>query len=138
MKISTKGRYGLRAMVDLAMNSNDDFISLGQVAERQGISMNYLEHAFSSLKKSGLVRSVAGANGGYKLGRHPKDITVYDILYILEGDLTITEPIIPEEETLLQSVLRDKVWDPINEKIKTIIKNTTIQDLIDKQTKRLG
>ena len=76
MKLSTKGRYGLRAMVDLALHYDEGYISLRHIAERQEISEGYLEQVFAMLKKEGLVRSARGAQGGYKLSYRPEDITV--------------------------------------------------------------
>ena len=131
MRISTKGRYGLRALVDLAMFPADKFTSLSLIAKRLNLSVNYLEHSFSALKKAGLVKSVAGPNGGYKLAYSPEDITVYVVLSILEGNLAIRDPIDPGEETTLQKVIRNMVWDPINQEIHHLTSNTTLQDLVD-------
>lgn len=89
MKLSTKGRYGARSMLDLALHYsvNDGPVALGGIADRQGISEEYLEQIFSALRKSGLVESVRGAQGGYKLGRPAEKITIGDILRVLEGSL---------------------------------------------------
>ena len=84
MKISTRGRYGIKAMVDLAMNSKDDkCISLKSIAQRQGIPENYLEQLMAVLKKAEVVKSVRGAQGGYILNKNPEDISVGDLLKIL-------------------------------------------------------
>jgi Rrf2 family protein len=91
MKFSTKGRYGLRAMIDLAVYSNGEHVALGGIAQRQGISTNYLEHVFSQLRKSGLVKSVKGAQGGYLLSENPSDIKVGRILRVLEGPLSVID-----------------------------------------------
>lgn len=130
MKISTKGRYGLRAMIDLAVHSNGEYISLNSIANRQNISLNYLEHAFSSLKKAGVILGHTGANGGYKLAKVPEKITLEEILFILEGDMTIVQPIEDGKESLLQACVREILWDNINEKIKDILQTTTLQDMV--------
>lgn len=91
MKLSTKGRYGLRAMVDLAVNTENEAVALSQIAERQGISMNYLEQLIARLKKSGIVNGIRGAQGGYVLAMPPEKISVGDILRALEGDLNPVE-----------------------------------------------
>lgn len=130
MKISTKGRYGLRAMIDLAIHSKSEFISLKTIANRQGISLNYLEHSFSALKKAGLVSGLAGAKGGYKLSKNPNEITVKMILTVLEGDLSIVEEIPQEKETPLQACIRHYVWDIIDQKINFIVETTTVEDMI--------
>ena len=85
MKISTKGRYGLRAMIDLSMNAADNYISLSSIAQRQALSLRYLEGIFSSLKKAGLVSSIAGSQGGYKPALPADKITMKMILTALEG-----------------------------------------------------
>ncbi len=87
MKLSTKGRYGLRAVLDLAVHTDDEAVALSQIAERQGISMNYLEQLIAKLKKSGIVNGIRGAQGGYVLTRPAEEISVGDILRALEGDL---------------------------------------------------
>lgn len=87
MKLSTKGRYGLRAMIDLAVYSEKEPVSIQSIADRQNISERYLEQLMASLKKEGLVKSIRGANGGYQLARPAIGISVGDILRALEGDL---------------------------------------------------
>lgn len=87
MKLSTKGRYGLRAMIDLAVYSEQEPVSIQSIAERQNISERYLEQLMASLKKAGLVVSVRGAGGGYQLARPVIGISVGDVLRALEGDL---------------------------------------------------
>ena len=91
MRLSTKGRYGLRAMVDLAVYSKSEHVALNSIAERQGISMNYLEQVFSTLRKSGLVKSIKGAQGGYILSEEPSNIKVGRILRVLEGPLSVID-----------------------------------------------
>ena len=87
MRISTKGKYGLRAMVDLAVHSADSPIPLSSIAERQDLSLGYMEQVFSVLRKAGLVKSIKGAQGGYILAEDAASITVGDVLRALEGDL---------------------------------------------------
>lgn len=87
MKVSTKGRYALRIMIDLAMNSNDNFISLKDIAQRTGISIKYSEQIVSLLNKAGYLETARGNNGGYKLNKLPEEYTVGDILRASEGDL---------------------------------------------------
>ena len=92
MKLSTKGRYGLKAMVDLATEyDSDGKLSIAQLSERQGISYSYLEQLISLLKKSHLVSASRGAAGGYKLARPPEDITVGEVLKALEGSTALVE-----------------------------------------------
>ncbi len=91
MKLSTKGRYGLRAFVDIAIYSEKEPVSLAEVAKRQDISISYLEQLMTKLKKANLVESVRGASGGYVLTRKPEEISVGDVLRALEGDLSPVE-----------------------------------------------
>ncbi|MFN2363905.1 MAG: Rrf2 family transcriptional regulator, partial [Halarsenatibacteraceae bacterium] len=88
MKISTRGRYGLRAMIDLAINEEGEAIPLRVIAEREDISEQYLEQLFANLRKSGLVKSVRGAHGGYLLNREPENITAGDVFRVLEGPVS--------------------------------------------------
>lgn len=87
MKLSTKGRYGLRAVLDLALNSETEAVALSSIAERQSISISYLEQLIAKLRKAGIVESIRGAKGGYVLARPAEEISVGDILRALEGDL---------------------------------------------------
>ena len=87
MKLSTKGRYGLRAMLDLALHSESEAVSIASIAARQNISESYLEQLIAKLRKAGLVSSVRGAGGGYVLTKMPEEISVGDILRALEGNL---------------------------------------------------
>lgn len=130
MKISTKGRYGLRAMLDLAVNSNGSHVSLYNIAERQNISVNYLEQVFSALRKFGLVSSIKGAQGGYMLAASPMNIKVGDILKSLEGDLSVVN-VDAEKETDMQQCITKCVWNKINESINNVVNSITLQDLVD-------
>lgn len=131
MKISTKGRYGLRAMVDMAVFSSGDHVPLGAVAERQNISMNYLEQVFASLRKAGLVKSVKGAQGGYILAQHPSLIKVGAILRVLEGSLSVTDN--DDNQNLdkksIQYCLKIQVWDKMNTCLNELVDSVTLEDL---------
>lgn len=87
MKISTKGRYAARAMLELAERHGERYVSAGEIAKRQGISLKYLENILSSLKSAGLIRSERGKNGGYSLAKPPAEINLYDVLSCLEDSL---------------------------------------------------
>ncbi len=130
MKLSTKGRYGLRAMIDLAAHENGDYITLASIAERQQFSLNYLEHSFSALKKAGLIIGHTGINGGYKLALPPNKITLKSILLVLEGDLAIVSNVPADEETIYSQCLRTNVWEKINLQLDYILTKTTLQDIL--------
>lgn len=91
LKLSTKGRYGLRAIVDLAANSRSGAVCISSIAQRQNLSESYLEQLMSLLRKAGIIESVRGAGGGYRLARAPEQISVGEILRALEGDLNLVE-----------------------------------------------
>lgn len=138
MKVSTKGRYGLRALVDLAIHSTETHVSLASIAERQKISLNYLEQVFASLRKMGIVKSMKGSQGGYTLGNKPEQITVAAILKILEGEVNIIdENIYYDEKDAIQSAVYNLVWSRINENMNAYLNSTTLADLAE-EYKRLN
>lgn len=132
MKISTKGQYGLRAMVDLAIHSTGEQIPLNSIAERQNLSVGYLEQVFSSLRKAGLVKSVKGPQGGYSLAHSASDITVGDVLRTLEGDLSVVEELDERQNTDndIEYCITEKVWKKINQSISEVVDLITLEDLV--------
>lgn len=133
MKVSTKGRYGLRALVDLAVHSGEGQVPLASIAQRQKISLNYLEQVFSSLRKMGIVHSIKGAQGGYVLGDKPENISADTIICILEGEFSVVEKSITEskEKDAIQTALCNLVWDRINEDVNEYLKKVTLADLAE-------
>ncbi|MDD3402758.1 MAG: Rrf2 family transcriptional regulator [Hespellia sp.] len=140
MKISTKGRYGLRALVDMAANAEGKPISLTSVAKRQNISLNYLEQVFGTLRKAGIVISTKGSSGGYLLKYEAKDISVRQILEALEGAFSIVDLNPMEMQDPLQQAIQTLLWDEIDEKVNTLLETRTLEQLVDeyKQTKDQG
>lgn len=135
MKISTKTRYGLRTLVDLAVHSTGEQVPLVHIAKRQNLSVNYLEQVFALLKKAQIVRSIKGAQGGYVLARPACEITVGDIMKAIEGELVIVEEEVRKDETSLvyqnmQVCLQKEVWDKITESVRQVIDQVTLEDLI--------
>ena len=135
MKGSTKGRYGLRAIIDLALNSNGEHVSLVNIAERQDISKNYLEQVFSTLRKAGIVKSVKGAQGGYELAKDPSEITAGEILRALEGSLSVVNSSNEKESNAIEKCINKNVWNKIDESVNKVIDNTTLEDLISEYKK---
>ncbi len=134
MNISTKGRYGLRAMVDIAVHSFGEYIPLKIIAERQAISENYLEQVFSILRKAKLVKSARGSQGGYTLSKEASKITVGEVLRILEGDLNITgddDGALGHDKTI-KVCINTLVWQEVNEQINKVMDSVTLQDLVEK------
>jgi len=138
MKISTKGRYGLRAMIDLAVYGQKEHIPLSIIAERQGISTNYLEQVFSSLRKSGIVKSIKGAQGGYMLSIPAHTISVKHILTILEGSLNLIDTMPLDKETPLQKCIQRLVWREMNEALDSIVNTVMLEDLADNYRQKMG
>ena len=125
MKISTKGRYGLTVMIELARKYGDGPRSLKSIAEEKNLSAHYLEQIAAPLRNAGLVRSVRGAYGGYTLVDKPSAITAGDIIRVLEGPITPVEGI--EEEEAAQQAL----WMKIRDVVKEVLDTTTLNDLIE-------
>lgn len=134
MNISTKGRYGLRAMVDIAVHSFGDYIPLKVIAERQTISENYLEQVFSILRKAKLVKSARGSQGGYTLSKEASKITVGEVLRILEGDLNITgdDDGVSGLDNNIKICIDTIVWQDVNKQINKVMDSVTLQDLVEK------
>ncbi|WP_105616200.1 RrF2 family transcriptional regulator [Vallitalea okinawensis] len=133
MKISTKGTYGLIAIVDLALHSNGDCIPLYSIAERQNISTSYLEQVFAVLRKAGFVKSIKGPQGGYIIADKLNQITVGNILKALEGDLSIVTNSNkePDNRNTIEECISETVWKEINTSINEIVSGITLQDLVD-------
>ncbi len=132
MKLSTKGRYGLRAMADLAMNSDGQPVALMSIAKRQHLSDGYLESMFGAIRRAGLVRSMKGAGGGYVLARPACDISVGEVLYVLEGDLSIVdEDVRAGDVTGLRRCIQKNVWDEVSRRINAVVDSVMLEDLIN-------
>ncbi|MBR3817111.1 MAG: Rrf2 family transcriptional regulator [Clostridia bacterium] len=133
MKISTKGRYGLRIMTDLAVNGGDGCVSLKDIAEREHLSEKYLEQIIGKLTKSELVESVRGAKGGYHLTRPAEKITVEDILKATEGSLA---PVAcAEDEGKCQNYcdcVTSFIWTEIYKATISVVSSITLKDLAER------
>ncbi|MCD7796430.1 MAG: Rrf2 family transcriptional regulator [Clostridiales bacterium] len=136
MKISTKGRYALRLMLDLAERRQDGFIALKDIAERQGISKKYLEQIVPLLNKSGALRTTRGYQGGYMLAKAPSRYTVGDILRITEGSLAPVSCLDDDDEVNMCDRAEDcmtlPVWSGLYKVIEEYLDSITLQDIIDK------
>ena len=134
MKISTKGRYGLRALIDLAQYSEIEPVSISSIATRQAISEGYLEQLMSMLKKAGLIKSIRGAGGGYVLARDMSEISVGDVLRALEGSLQPVEcAAFSQEESCEASdgCVTKYVWQRINESINQTVNEISLKQLVE-------
>ena len=134
MRLSTKGRYGVRALVDIALNSNGGPVLLKDIAKRQDISAQYLEHLVAPLIRAGILRSIRGAKGGIALAKPPEEISLSRVIEVLEGSVAPVECV--DNPALCarsdECVTRD-VWSDIKAAIMGILESLTLKDLMDRQ-----
>jgi len=135
MKISTKGRYALRMMIDLAENSNGNYVALKDISIRQEISLKYLEQIVTLLGKAGLIRSLRGPAGGYMLSRRPDEYTAGDIIRATEGALSPVDCVDEGSASCKRYGTCPTIdfWQGLYNVINEYINDTTLQDLLDKQ-----
>ncbi|MDR3239405.1 MAG: Rrf2 family transcriptional regulator [Clostridiales bacterium] len=137
MKISTKGRYGLRALIDIAAHEDEKCVTLGSIAARQGISVNYLEQLIALLKKAGLVKSVRGPQGGYSLDKPAGDISVAYILRILEGPFYPADCLSSSGEkntcgtASCENCVTKPVWEKLYNSVNNALEAFTLSDLAE-------
>ena len=137
MKLSTRARYGTRALLDLAIQGSGEPVSLKDIAKRQQISLQYLEHLMTPLITAGMVRSVRGPKGGVLLAKLPEQITLSEIIQLLEGSIApvdcVDNPkLCPRSELC---VTRD-IWDEVKKAMEGVLQTTTLQSLIERQEKK--
>jgi Rrf2 family protein len=137
MKLSTKGRYGTRLMLELALHESSELVTLHQISKQQKISKKYLWSLINPLHRAGLVRAIRGAQGGYALAKPPAEITLRDIIVEVEGPLSIVDcvqmPSICDREPLC--IARD-VWMELSGKIEETLASVTLKDLVDRYQKK--
>lgn len=133
MKISTRGRYAIRLMLDLALNDKKELVRIKDVAERQGISEKYLEQIIAVLKKAGFVKSLRGSQGGYRLAKEPSEYTVGMIIRLTEGS---TAPVACLEDDVntcerAEGCVAVRLWSMVDDAVKGVIDKVTLKDLVD-------
>ncbi|MDL2206305.1 Rrf2 family transcriptional regulator [Eubacteriales bacterium OttesenSCG-928-N13] len=131
MKLSTRGRYGIHAMFDLALHCNDGPQPIKAIAERQDIPEAYLEQLIALLRKDGLVSSVRGAQGGYRLSREPSELTVGQMLRSLEGGLALVDCLEDESCGRGCTCPTRLVWRKLHDGVNDIVDGITLQDMLD-------
>lgn len=131
MKLSTKGRYGVKAMVDLAVHYGEEPVSIKTISTRQNISEYYLEQLFSPLRRAKLIKSIRGAQGGYILDKSPKEIKISDIMDVLEGPVEIAECIEKAACDNLDCCATRLLWKKIKLSIDEVMESMTLQDIVD-------
>ena len=137
MKLSTRARYGTRALLDLALQSGEGIVLLKDIAQRQEISLPYLEHLITPLVAAGLIRSTRGARGGVSLLKDPQEIKLSEVLQLLEGSIApadcVSNPkICPRSDFC---VTRD-IWGELKKVMDELLESTTLQDLVERQKRK--
>ena len=137
MKLSTKGQYGTRALLDLALHQDEEPVPLKDIAHRQQFSLQYLEHLITPLITAGIIRSTRGARGGICLVRTPQEIRLSEVIQLLEGSIAPVE-CLNNPKTCARSklcVTRD-IWGEMKEAIDGVLESTTLQDLVERQRRK--
>jgi len=137
MKLSTKGRYGVRALLDLALHQDEGLVQLKEIARRQEFSLQYLEHLIAPLIAAGLVKSTRGARGGVLLLKPPSEVKLSEVVQILEGSIApvdcVNNPALCHRSA--SCVTRD-IWIEMKKAISRVLDSTTLQDLVERQKQK--
>lgn len=133
MNFSKRSRYGIRALIDLAENTGCSCMQLSEIADRNSISVKYLEQIFASLRKAGILRSIKGPQGGYLLGREPESLKISEIVLALEGSYFLENEESKDGENGGAEALaiQTEIIDPINELIDKYLNSVTLKDLVE-------
>jgi Rrf2 family protein len=139
MKISTKIRYGTRAMLELACHYGEGPIELKEIAKRENISIKYLEQVINPLRAGGLVKGIRGSKGGYSLAKPPSEICLYDVIETLEGPLNLIECLsdLKACQKVPSCVTRD-IWKEVSEAIFKIFCSVTLEDMVNRKKEKEG
>ena len=133
MKLSTRTRYAVRAMIELAQNDSNRPLQLKIIAERQDISIKYLEQLMAVLRTAGFVRSVRGSKGGYVLAKAPDQIKLNEVVHQLEGPVTTVECVEDQDSCKRSADCAARyLWVQVEQAIEKVLKSITLQDLVDK------
>ena len=133
MRLSTKGRYAITAMLDLALKGGDDPVTLSEISHNQGISLSYLEQLFASLRSKGLVKGVRGPGGGYYLGKQISEISIADIICAVDEWVEMTRARrVASSAYVSQRCPSHNLWDDLSDHIYDFLDGITLQELIEK------
>ncbi len=139
MRLSTKGRYAVTAMIDLALHQDERLVSLAEISEVQDISLSYLEQLFSRLRKYEIVEGVRGPGGGYRLARDPDDISIADIINAVDEKLDATRCEGHENCQSGRKCITHELWFDLSQRIYGFLHDLTLEDIISsKEVKRLS
>ena len=139
MKISTKGRYALRVMIDLALHSGGELVPLKEIAARQNITLKYMEQIISPLAKAGYVQSLRGSNGGYRLAKKPSEYVVGDILRVMEGPLEVIACLEEGYDCPRTDICATRsFWEGLSRTVNDYVDSFTLEDLVNEALVRQG
>ncbi len=137
MKISTKGRYGLRILMDLALHQSEKPRLIRDIAKSQQISEKYISRLVIALRKAGMIRSVRGVNGGFHIAMKPEEITLLDVIEVMEGPLSIVDCVsAPEKCGQSVNCAPREIWNKLNEDIRALMRQTTLADILESYKKQ--
>lgn len=136
MRLTTKGRFAVTAMIDLAIHAQKNAVKLNSISERQNISLSYLEQLFSKLRRAGLVESVRGPGGGYVLGKNAQDINIAQIITAAEDNLDATLCNGKADCHGGVPCLTHHLWESLNQTIHSYLNSVTLADILNKQTEK--
>jgi len=137
MKLSTRGRYGLRALLDLAVHHGEGMVLLKDIARRQEVSLPYLEHLITPLITAGLVKSTRGARGGVLLIRPPAEVKLTEVVLLLEGSIAPVDCVNdPKVCSRAASCVTRDIWIQIKDAMTQVLDSTTLQDLVERQRQK--
>ena len=137
MKLSTRGRYGTRALLELALHQETGPISLKDIAQRQEIPLGYLEHLITPLIAGGIVRSTRGPRGGVSLAKPPEKIRLSEVIHLLEGSIAPVECVSnPEICSRSKSCATRDIWGELKQAMNGVLESTTLQDLVERQKRK--
>ena len=134
MNLSKKSRYGITALIDLAVYARDQCVQLSSIAERNKISVKYLEQIFSGLRRAGLVKSIKGPQGGYLLAKSPESITVADVIYALDGSYLLEDErsvVSGADEKGISTAIQKLLIEQMNDQTDKLLKQLTLKTLVD-------
>jgi len=132
MRLSTKGRYAVTAMLDLALNGTDGPVTLADISENQGISLSYLEQLFAALRSRGLVRGVRGPGGGYYLGRASDEISIADVICAVDEWVEFTRCNPQNTSSDAHRGMTHSLWDDLSQQIYIFLTDITLADLVER------
>lgn len=137
MKISTRGRYGTRLLLELALHQGEGLIPLKDIAQKQEIPLQYLEHVITPLITGGIIRSVRGAGGGITLAKAPENIRLSDVIKLLEGPIALVDCVNnPDICDRSSSCVTRDIWYEVKEAMNGVLESTTLQDLLERHRKK--